>query len=121
MGLSIEAKESFKQRSLSSLQWQRQILDLRYASRHGVALKRDGTLWSWGNNWAGQLGDGTTNYSRVPVQVGSSTNWTRIWANLIENVGQQTDGTLWFWGWDYTRSQRGYSIPVPTRVSSDTK
>jgi alpha-tubulin suppressor-like RCC1 family protein len=90
------------------------------AGPHSVALKRDGTLWSWGNNWAGQLGDGTTNYSRVPVQAGSSTNWTRIWANLIENVGQQTDGTLWFWGWDYTRSQRGSSIPVPTRVSSDT-
>ena len=90
------------------------------AGPHSVALKRDGTLWSWGNNWAGQLGDGTTNYSRVPVRVGSSTNWTRIWANLIENVGQQTDGSLWFWGWDYTRSQRGSSIPLPTRVSPDT-
>jgi alpha-tubulin suppressor-like RCC1 family protein len=90
------------------------------AGPHSVALKRDGTLWSWGNNWAGQLGDGTTNYSRVPVRVGSSTNWTRIWANLIENVGQQTDGSLWFWGWDYTSSERGSSIPVPTRVSPDT-
>jgi len=90
------------------------------AGPHSVALKRDGTLWSWGNNWAGQLGDGTTNYSRVPVRVGSSTNWIRIWANLIQNVGQQTDGSLWFWGWDYTRSQKGSSIPVPTRVSPDT-
>src|SRR5438876_1152893 len=66
------------------------------AGPHSVALKKDGALWSWGNNWAGQLGDGTTNHSRSPVQVGSSTNWTRIWANLIENVGQQTDGSLWF-------------------------
>ncbi len=87
---------------------------------HSVALKRDGSLWSWGNNWAGQLGDGTTNHSRVPVRVGSSTNWMRIWANLIENVGQQTDGSLWFWGWDYTRSPKSCSIPVPTRVSADT-
>jgi len=90
------------------------------AGPHSLALKRDGTLWSWGNNWAGQLGVGTTNYSRVPVRVGSSTNWIRIWANLIQNVGQQTDGSLWFWGWDYTRSQQGSSIPVPTRVSPDT-
>ena len=44
----------------------------------------------------------------------------RIWANLIQNVGQQSDGSLWFWGWDYTRSQKGSSIPVPTRVSPDT-
>jgi hypothetical protein len=52
--------------------------------------------------------------------VGNSTNWTRIWANLIQNVGQQSDGSLWFWGWDYSRSQKGSSIPVPTRVSADT-
>ena len=90
------------------------------AGPHCAALKRDGTLWSWGNNWAGQLGDGTTNYSRVPVQVGSATNWTRIWANLIQNVGHQTDGSLWFWGWDYTHSQKGSSVPIPTRVSPDT-
>jgi alpha-tubulin suppressor-like RCC1 family protein len=90
------------------------------AGPHSLALKRDGTLWSWGNNWAGQLGDGTTNHSRVPVRVGSSTNWTRVWANLIQNVGQQSDGSLWFWGWDYTRSSKGSSIPVPTRVSPDT-
>lgn len=87
---------------------------------HSVALKRDGTLWSWGNNWAGQLGDGSTNSSRAPVRVGSSSNWTRIWTSTIQNVGQQSDGSLWFWGWDYTRSSRGSSIPVPTRVSADT-
>jgi alpha-tubulin suppressor-like RCC1 family protein len=87
---------------------------------HSAALKRDGTLWAWGNNWAGQLGDGTTNKSLAPVRVGSSTNWVRIWANLIQNLGQQSDGSLWFWGWDYTRSQKGSSISVPTRVSPDT-
>jgi alpha-tubulin suppressor-like RCC1 family protein len=94
---------------------------------HSVALKRDGTLWSWGNNWAGQLGDGTTNHSHAPVQVGTSDNWIRIWANLIENVGQQADGSLWFWGWDYSSSNKssgvpiqGFSIPIPTRVSPDT-
>jgi alpha-tubulin suppressor-like RCC1 family protein len=103
-------------RSVSGDDWKQ----VATAGPHSVALKRDGTLWSWGNNWAGQLGDGTTNYSRMPVRVGSSTNWTRIWANLIENVGQQTDGSLWFWGWDYTRSERGSSIPLPTRVSPDT-
>ena len=103
-------------RSVAGTDWKQ----VATAGPHSVALKKDGTLWSWGNNWAGQLGDGTTNNSRSPVQVGSSTNWTRIWANLIENVGQQADGSLWFWGWDYSRSQRGSSIPVPTRVSPDT-
>ncbi len=90
------------------------------AGPHSVALKRDGTLWAWGSNWAGQLGDGTTNHSPVPVRVGSSTNWIKVWANLIQNVGQQSDGSLWFWGWDYTRSEKGSSVPLPTRVSPDT-
>ena len=90
------------------------------AGPHSVALKRDGTVWSWGANRAGQLGDGTTNSSLVPVRVGSATNWVRIWVNPSQNVGWQTDGSLWFWGWDYTRSRQGSSIPVPTRVSPDT-
>ncbi len=94
--------------------------EVAVAGPHSVALKRDGSLWSWGNNWAGQLGDGTTNYSRLPVRVGNSTNWTKIWANLIQNVGQQSDGSLWFWGWDYSLSKAGSSIPVPTRISTDT-
>ncbi len=87
---------------------------------HVTALKQEGSLWSWGSNGAGQLGDGTTNNSRVPVRIGSSTNWTRVWANLMSNVGQQTDGSLWFWVCDYSRSQSGSSISVPTRVSADT-
>jgi len=90
------------------------------AGPHSVALKRDGTLWAWGNNWAGQLGNGTTDNSRVPVQAGTSTNWIRVWANLIQTVGQQADGMLWFWGWDYSHSKEGSSIPVPTLVSSGT-
>ncbi|HVM48806.1 MAG TPA: hypothetical protein VMU04_12315 [Candidatus Acidoferrum sp.] len=87
---------------------------------HSLALKRDGSLWAWGNNWAGQFGNGTRSNSLTPLRIGASTNWTRIWANLIETVGQQADGSLWYWGWDYTRSTKGSSIPVPTRISPDT-
>jgi alpha-tubulin suppressor-like RCC1 family protein len=66
------------------------------------------------------LGNGTTKNSVMAVQVGAATNWVKIWANLIENVGQQSDGSLWFWGWDYSRTQQGSSIPIPTRVCLDT-
>src|SRR5947209_18747992 len=37
---------------------------------HNVALKSDGTVWAWGNNFQGALGDGTTNDSALPVQPG---------------------------------------------------
>ncbi len=87
---------------------------------HSLAIRNDGSLWAWGNNWAGQLGNGTTNSSRTPMRIGESTNWTRIWADLVESVGQQRDGRLWYWGWDYTQDTNGASIRTPTLVSSDT-
>jgi len=35
---------------------------------HTIALKNDGTVWAWGYNGSGQLGDGTWNESETPVQ-----------------------------------------------------
>ena len=63
-----------------------------------VAIKTDGTLWSWGDNSNGQLGLGnTTNYSS-PKQIGLLTNWLLI-ASAYKNVAAiKTDGTLWTWG-----------------------
>jgi len=43
-----------------------------------LALKTDGTLWSWGRNNAGQLGIGTTFNNSSPVQVGAGTNWGTV-------------------------------------------
>lgn len=85
-------------------------------------MKKDGTLWAWGRNWAGSLGTGSTNNSAVPVQVGSATNWVKVWAGSLESVGMQSDGSLWYWG---DNPDPGYDmhvgrILVPTRVSPDT-
>jgi alpha-tubulin suppressor-like RCC1 family protein len=89
---------------------------------HSVGLKEDGTLWSWGINWAGQLGNGSTSISVVPVQVGSGTNWVKVWAGLLETVAQQSDGSLWYWGEnpDPAFPQGSNVFMVPTRVSPDT-
>ncbi len=89
---------------------------------HTVALKKDGTLWAWGNNWAGSLGTGTTSNSAVPLQVGCATNWIRVWAGTLESVGLQSDGSLWYWGDnpDPAFQQGTGQILAPTRVSPDT-
>src|SRR5439155_1562430 len=71
---------------------------------HTVALKSDGTLWAWGLNAYGQLGDGTTSRDRAsPVAVGADSNWSAVAAGKGENgrahtVALKTDGTLWAWG-----------------------
>ena len=89
---------------------------------HTLAIKKDGTLWAWGINWAGSLGTGKTGNSAVPLQVGSATNWIKVWAGSLESVGLQSDGSLWYWGDDPDPAFNmdvGNSL-VPTRVSADT-
>ena len=66
-----------------------------------VALKTDGTLWSWGYNTQGTLGDNTTVNKSSPIQtVMGGTNWASINAGLYFAAGIKTDGTLWMWGYN---------------------
>lgn len=86
-----------------------------------LALKNDGTLWAWGNNYGGLLGTG--NPAKVitnAVQVGSSTNWTKILGGGIQTVGLQSDGSIWFWGSLDGHGQGTNNYRVPTRMSPDT-
>jgi alpha-tubulin suppressor-like RCC1 family protein len=63
-----------------------------------LAIKTDGTLWSWGYNGYGQLGIGNlTNYSS-PKQVGALTTWSSVTAGYNQTLAIKTDGTLWGWG-----------------------
>lgn len=82
-----------------------------------AAIKTDGTLWTWGANWTGQLGDGTTTYRSSPVQVGALTTWSSVGLGANHCHAIKTDGTLWAWGRNQV-SQLGlgnttsYSSPV---------
>jgi len=65
---------------------------------HTVAIKTDGTLWMWGNNAHGQLGDNTTASRSTPRQeFTSSTNWKQV-SGGRHTAAIKTDGTLWAWG-----------------------
>lgn len=65
-----------------------------------IAIKTDGTLWSWGRNDRGQIGDGTTTNRSSPVQIGALTNWLSIAGGGYggHSYAVKTDGTLWAWG-----------------------
>lgn len=67
---------------------------------HTVALKDDETVWAWGSNENGQLGDGTNNDSSIPVQVIGLTDVVAISAGSKHTVALKEDGTVWTWGWN---------------------
>ena len=66
---------------------------------HTAAIKTDGTLWTWGRNSYGQLGDNTTTQRNSPVTtfVGG-TNWKQVSSGNAHTAAIKTDGTLWTWG-----------------------
>ena len=85
-----------------------------------VALKADGTLWTWGGNDEGQLGTGTTEGSATPVQVLDQV--TAVVAGDFHVAAIRTDGTLWTWG-DNLFGQLGDgtqdSRPTPQQILTD--
>lgn len=63
-----------------------------------AGIKTDGTLWTWGNNSDGQLGDGTTTNRAVPTEVGTDTDWVWVSAGTNAMYAIKQNGTLWAWG-----------------------
>jgi alpha-tubulin suppressor-like RCC1 family protein len=65
---------------------------------HSLGIKSDGTLWAWGDNLYGQLGDSTSTDRHSPVQIGTANNWSQIAGGGHHSLGIKSDGTLWAWG-----------------------
>jgi len=59
------------------------------------AIKTDGTLWGWGTQAQGQLGDGSTTARSSPVQIGSVTTWVTVACGYSHVIAVKEDGTLW--------------------------
>ena len=63
-----------------------------------VALKADGSLWTWGDNVFGQLGTGAVPSSYFPIPTGTDKDWLAISAGGSHTVALKNDGSLWAWG-----------------------
>jgi alpha-tubulin suppressor-like RCC1 family protein len=65
---------------------------------HSLAIRSDGSLWSWGYNHYGQLGDDTTTDRDAPVRIGTPTGWSAVVAAGNHSLALRSDGSLWAWG-----------------------
>ena len=61
------------------------------------AVKQDGTLWTWGRNQKGELGQNDTTSRSSPVQI-PGTTWNNYSSTYCTGFATKTDGTLWAWG-----------------------
>ena len=89
-----------------------------------LALKKDGTLWGWGSNGIGQLGQGSSGgYLYNPTRIGTATNWKTIAAGSWHGLGVKRDGTLWAWGannYGQLGLGSGVTASQPARVGTGT-
>ena len=70
-------------------------------SAHVAAIKMDGSLWTWGSNQNGQLGDGSTTDRAIPGAVATPSGappWTAVACGGSHTLALRADGTLWAWG-----------------------
>lgn len=78
-----------------------EVVEIAAGSDFACVLRRDGTVWTWGNNSFGALGIGNrVQYSLLPVQVQDLTRVTKIAAGSFSVCALRDDGTLWSWGAD---------------------
>jgi len=87
---------------------------------HTSAIKTDGTLWTWGTNGNGQLGDNTISQRNTPVTTfAGGTNWKQVSCGNYHTAAIKTDGTLWTWGYSNDNS-KGSVVVVGALGINDT-
>jgi hypothetical protein len=75
------------------------VVSVSAGSGHSLAIKADGSLWAWGANFYGQLGDGTSVNSNIPIKIMDDVVSVVAGGNFSTySLAIKTDGGLWAWG-----------------------
>ncbi len=74
------------------------VIHISAKAHYSLALKRDGTIWSWGNNFTGALGTGDNENRSIPTRVEGIDGATSISAGNKFALALRSDGTVWGWG-----------------------
>ena len=85
-----------------------------------IALENDGTLRAWGDNYYGQLGDGTTTRRLSPVQVTGLAGVAAVAGGGYHTVALKNDGTVWTWG-DNSFGQLGDGTTMERHAPAQVK
>jgi len=75
-----------------------EVQSVAFGSQHLIALKTDGTVWTWGMNLSGQLGTGDTIGRTEPGQVAGLSGIIAVAASGSSSYALKNDGTVWAWG-----------------------
>ena len=74
------------------------VIQMAGGNHHGLAVETNGTVWAWGLNDHGQLGDGTVSNRWVPVQVTNLTSVIAVAGGGAHSLALKSNGTVWGWG-----------------------
>lgn len=93
---------------------------------HTLAVKSDGTVWAWGANFDGLLGNGSTTNSTSPVQARGLSGVKAVAAASSHSVALKADGSVWTWGYNGNHelgdgSITNSSVPIRAKGLSDVR
>ena len=91
------------------------ITDISAGLVHVLALKDNGSVYAWGYNNAGQLGNNSNERSFVPVLVTGLNNATKISAGDMHSLAVKADKTVWAWG-DNANGQLGNNSTINSKL-----
>jgi alpha-tubulin suppressor-like RCC1 family protein len=104
------------------------VMALSAGSEYSVALRNDGSVWAWGLNNYGQLGDGTTVNRLTPVQVAGLADVIAVAAGYEHTVALKADGSVWLWGYNHggtlgngVKSVVNQVQPVPAKLPNGSQ
>ncbi|RDV37887.1 hypothetical protein DV096_12315 [Bradymonadaceae bacterium TMQ3] len=94
-------------------------------AEHSCGILDDGTLWCWGNNGSGRLGDGSSTQRSQPTRVAGDGVWTQVSAGGQHTCGIKEDRSLWCWGRNNEKqvdptSGSALNYANPHQVGTDT-